>query len=308
MRLRIGSFWMIMVPLLPFQAIAAIRKESSDVYLKKVIQELQTFNGPVSLDPNELQADPLALVSFHNNKNQKVLRNQYWKSGLDHHQFDHNQYPGSQIQPISINKIDNDLLELDTSNQHILSRPQANNKSWKEDATGAIGLTNVQLAAMYGTAFQKGAPVGLVPLTTALLSGKTPRVTSTHLEIPSSQYQYSYYFVPLKSFGTELINNHGYKTIPDSIIEDPEVMESQKQMTNPLFAAVSSFIGMALLFMAGVLIFPKLGGFVPRDQQDDFLHLVQTVTEAIDKKSPLTGRSRKSFTNWSFRKRNISEI
>ena len=93
---------------------------------------------------------------------------------------------------------------------------------------------------------------------------------------------------------------------PDNINEDSEVMESKKQMTNPLFVAVSSFIGMALLFMVGVLIFPKLGGFRPREQQDDFLQLVQIVAEAIDKKNPLTGRSRKSFTNWSFRKRNIS--
>ena len=115
---RIGSpLWMIMVPLLPFQAIDAINKESSDVYLKKVIQELQTFNGHVSSIPNGVKTEHLASVSFHNNKNNQELRNQYWKSGPNYHQFDHNQYPGNQIQPISINKIDNDLVELETNNQ-----------------------------------------------------------------------------------------------------------------------------------------------------------------------------------------------
>ena len=71
----------------------------------------------------------------------------------------------------------------------------------------------MQLAAMYQNALHKGAPVGLMPLTTSILSGNTPKVTSTHLEIPSPQSQYSYYFFPLDSFDNELRNNHGYKTI-----------------------------------------------------------------------------------------------
>ena len=93
---------------------------------------------------------------------------------------------------------------------------------------------------------------------------------------------------------------------PDDKKEDSEVMESQKQMTNPLFVALSSFIGMALLFMVGVLFFPKFTGFSPRNQQDDMLQLAMIVIEAIDRKNSLTGRSRKSFTSWSFRKRSIS--
>lgn len=289
-----------MVPLIPFPGIVAIKEESSDVYLKKVIQELQTFNGPGSHHPNGVLSNSLPSVSFPISENNEVFNYNYWKTAPYHYQYDYSQYPSNQI---NIEKIDRDFVGLDSKNQFV-SRPQAIGKPWRGDASGTFGLTNIHLAAMYENALQKGAPVGLVPLTTALSSGKSPKVTSTHLEIPSAQSQYSYYFFPLKSFGNELRNNYGYKTIPDNIKEGTELMETQKEMANPLFVAVSGFIGMALLFMVGVLLFPKIRAFVPREQQDDLLQLAKIVTKAIHR-NPLMGRSRKSFTNWSFRKRNI---
>ena len=108
---------MMMVPLLPLQAINAIIEESSDVYLKKVIQELQLFNSPVSANLNGVLPNTLDSVSIHNVKNSEALRNQYWKTVPDYNQFDHHQYPGNQIQPLSINKIDNNFIELDNNNQ-----------------------------------------------------------------------------------------------------------------------------------------------------------------------------------------------
>ncbi|XP_043483319.1 uncharacterized protein LOC122511861 [Leptopilina heterotoma] len=302
---RIGSsLWMIIMPLLPLHAINAIDKESSDVYLKTVMNELQTFNNPLFHNQYEISSSSSPPDHSHSKislrNGQKVgggsIHNRYWKTSPDYYQFDYNQYPGNQI---SIKKIDNDF-PIVTNNQGIVSRPQAINKSWKEEA---LGLTKIQLAAMYEKALQKGSPVGFAPLTTSLLAEQAPKVTSSNqLEIPYSP-QYSYYFFPLKSFGNELRNNYGYKTIPDNVMQETKIMETNKEMTNPLFVAVSSFIGMALLFMMGVLIFPQVRNFIPRNQQnDDLLQLTKIVFEAIDnRRNPFMGRSRKNFT----RKRNI---
>lgn len=61
---------------------------------------------------------------------------------------------------------------------------------------------------------------------------------------------------------------------------------SQKQLSNPLFIAISTFVSMALLFMVGILFLPKLhqyGIFSTRGIQDDFLYLTNIVMGAIDK-------------------------
>lgn len=292
------------MPLLPLHAI---NKESSDVYLKSVMNELQTFNNPLFHNQYKISSSSSPSTDNSHSKislrnGQKVggsIHNRYWKTSPDYYQFDYNQYPGNQI---SIKKIDNNL-PIVTNNQGIVSRPQTINNSWKEKKEEALGLTKIQLAAMYEKALQKGSPVGFAPLMTSLLAEQAPKVTSSNqLELPYSP-QYSYYFFPLKSFGNELRNNYGYKTIPDNVMQETKIMETNKEMTNPLFVAVSSFIGMALLFMMGVLIFPQVRNFIPRSQQnDDLLQLTKIVFEAIDNsRNPHTGRSRKNFT----RKRNI---
>ena len=59
--------------------------------------------------------------------------------------------------------------------------------------------------------------------------------------------------------------------------------ESQKDIGNPLFMAISGFVGMAVLFMIGVILFPRLGGFNSRfSNESDFLDLTKKIGEAID--------------------------
>lgn len=68
-------------------------------------------------------------------------------------------------------------------------------------------------------------------------------------------------------------------------------MESnQKQLMNPLFMAIGTFISMAVLFMMGVLFLPKLPHFDlfnARVADDDFLRLTAFVTNAIDRHNVL---------------------
>ncbi|XP_039315189.1 uncharacterized protein LOC120359855 [Solenopsis invicta] len=96
---------------------------------------------------------------------------------------------------------------------------------------------------------------------------------------------YNYYFFPLKSFASELQRDHQTAMVP--IYAATDTAEStQKQLMNPLFVAIGTFISMALLFMMGVLFLPKLpqlGLFNARvADNDDFLHLTTLVMNAID--------------------------
>lgn len=71
-------------------------------------------------------------------------------------------------------------------------------------------------------------------------------------------------------------------------MENPE--NTQKQLMNPLFVAIGTFISMALLFMMGVLFFPKLPHFElfnARVADDDFQRLTAFVTNAIDRRNML---------------------
>lgn len=60
--------------------------------------------------------------------------------------------------------------------------------------------------------------------------------------------------------------------------------ESQKQMViNPLFMAISGFLGMAVVFMLGVLVMPRLfPDFKSRFAHDELLDLTKTVSDAIE--------------------------
>lgn len=64
------------------------------------------------------------------------------------------------------------------------------------------------------------------------------------------------------------------------------VEESQKQAANPLFVAISGFVGVAVLFMVGVILMPRIfGDFHFRngdEDDDDFLDLTKTINEAMD--------------------------
>ena len=64
---------------------------------------------------------------------------------------------------------------------------------------------------------------------------------------------------------------------------------TQKQLMNPLFIAIGTFISMALLFMMGVLFLPKLPHLELFNARlvnnDDFLRLTTFVMNAIDERN-----------------------
>lgn len=57
---------------------------------------------------------------------------------------------------------------------------------------------------------------------------------------------------------------------------------SEKQIANPLFMAISGFIGMALIFMASVLFLPRFDNFGARNSSGEFLQLTKVAWEAIE--------------------------
>lgn len=68
------------------------------------------------------------------------------------------------------------------------------------------------------------------------------------------------------------------------------VESTQKEVTNPLFVAIGTFISLALLFMMSVLFLPKIPHFElfnARVADDDLLRLTTFVTNAIDKSNVL---------------------
>ncbi|CAG5077018.1 Protein of unknown function [Cotesia congregata] len=140
-----------------------------------------------------------------------------------------------------------------------------------------------EVSQYYSQALQSGNAINLPGLKNSLESGQIPTVVGNHLHIPDSsqqQQQFAYYFYPLKSFMDTL-----------------QIQESQKQIIiNPLFMAISSFVGMALVFMFGVIVLPRiLGEFRSRVVHDELLDLTTTVNAAIDKYELTTTRPKTPF-------------
>ncbi|KAH0558056.1 uncharacterized protein LOC123271407 isoform X1 [Cotesia glomerata] len=162
-----------------------------------------------------------------------------------------------------------------------------------------LGFTKNELAMMYNQALQSGNAINLPGLKNSLESGQIPTIVGNHLHIPDSsqqQQQFAYYFYPLRSFMDTLQSNNGYKTIND-LTPQQSVQESQKQIIiNPLFMAISSFVGMALVFMFGVIVLPRiLGEFRSRVVHDELLNLTTNVNAAIDKYELTTTRPKTPF-------------
>lgn len=153
-------------------------------------------------------------------------------------------------------------------------------------------LTRAKLAALYKQALEKGSAISVAALTQALNAAggngnATPQVG--HLQLPVKYPLHNYYFFPLKSFASELQeDNHHQQAALVPMYAATETAEStQKQLMNPLFVAIGTFISMALLFMMGVLFLPKLPHFNAqlfnaRVADDDFLRLTTFVMNAID--------------------------
>ena len=163
-------------------------------------------------------------------------------------------------------------------------------------------LTRAKLAALYKQALEKGSAISVAALTQALNAAggngnATPQVGQ--LQLPVKYPLYNYYFFPLKSFASELQGDHHQQqaALVPMYAATETAENTQKQLMNPLFVAIGTFISMALLFMMGVLFLPKLPHFElfnARVADDDFLRLTTFVMNAID------GRNRwRNFTTAS---------
>ncbi|XP_066594150.1 uncharacterized protein [Prorops nasuta] len=316
--------WMIAVNNIA-RGVSTTTTESSAEYLQKVMIELQQLNIPGTQNTYEqrLAASRLnyrQLMTGANNQQQhnrpavgkisvvipskasifsdlgkKVHNFQVSESSKLHDigGIDYSVKPTESVvlpDILSADKADLEHGLAESSQQYYQVRASA-------PSPAVLGYTRAELATMYKNALEKGSAVSLASLTNALQNGKTPKVTSTHLELPSVaavQPMYQYYFFPFKTFAAELQKSHGYKTIPTSVGQYVPVVqaaaseESPKQVSNPLFVAISTFVAMALLFMMGILFLPKIhfgtfGAFQARGMQDDLELLSNIIATAIQR-------------------------
>ncbi|KAK0084717.1 hypothetical protein PV325_006526 [Microctonus aethiopoides] len=264
----------------------AMTTESSKDYLRKVMMELQQLNTPPPLSASIYSSMKFPSKRLSGSKSDSSPAVVYNNNNKHHH------YP-SQIDVMDTAGTNHQQYQHQFSTPIVVPEPL-------NTVGGPIGFTKNQLATIYKQALESGSSMSLSALKSALESGHYPSVTSNQLQIPIPQQQlYTYHFYPLKSFMEKLQDNNGYKTLNDLIPHPPGAFHgSNKQVIiNPLFMAVSSFIGMALLFMFGVIFLPRVfGEFKSRVVHDEFLNLTKTVTEAIDNYNLTTMRPKTRFS------------
>ncbi|KAL6435057.1 hypothetical protein ACFW04_005272 [Cataglyphis niger] len=260
--------------------------ETSGEYLQKAMIELQELNVPSNS------------ITLHD----RLSANHYQYAG---YQDDYSQ--------------DNEHRKLSTNNAHQNIRHQEKpivNNAFAEQAQSAANnivqyyairdsaaaasypkvkqpeplvLTRAKLAALYKQALEKGSAISVATLTQALnAAGGNGNAQVGHLQLPVKYPLYNYYFFPLKSFASELQGDHHHQqaALVPMYAATESTENTQKQLMNPLFLAIGTFISMAVLFMMGVLFLPKLPHFdlfnARVADNDDFLHLTTFVMNAID--------------------------
>ncbi|XP_029175823.1 uncharacterized protein LOC114944194 [Nylanderia fulva] len=265
--------------------------ETSGEYLQKAMIELQELNVPSNS------------ITMHD----RLAANHYQYAG----------YKGNYNQDKAHRKLSTSNAHQDIRQQE---KPSANNNALPDQAQSAANnivqyyavrdsvpatsypkvkpqeplvLTRAKLAAMYKQALEKGSAISVAALTQALNAAggngnATPQVG--HLQLPVKYPLYNYYFFPLKSFASELQGDHHHQqaAIVPMYAATETAENTQKQLMNPLFVAIGTFISMALLFMMGVLFLPKLPhlAFNARvADNDDFPRLTTFVMNAIDRRN-----------------------
>ncbi|XP_029042360.1 uncharacterized protein LOC114875811 isoform X1 [Osmia bicornis bicornis] len=254
--------------------------ESSEEYLQKVMFQLQEFNVPSSVNVY----DRLSWRNNHKNVPTYENKQNYQRINKNERQNGNYKNQSAQRYNVPINeKIEFHRADFENSLPYYPSQPSTIIKVQEPEV---LGYTRAELAAMYKNALDKGSTVSLSSLTNAVSSGEMPQVTQTHAEFPVNQPLYQYYFFPLKTFMSEFKRNHGYKTIPEPAFDNKVAAQvTQTQLSHPLFAAISTFVTMAIVFMMSVLFLPKLTQldiFHARSIQDDFFYLSNIVKNAIE--------------------------
>ncbi|XP_014472733.1 PREDICTED: uncharacterized protein LOC106743421 [Dinoponera quadriceps] len=271
--------------------------ESSGEYLQKVMIELQELNVP----SNVVTHDRLSMNPDFNHADYQDSRTQYnsYRKLSAHNNAHQELQPNAHqnVQKSAANLPAEDMAQLASNNilQYYAVRDSdatAANYPKVKQPEQPLAYTRMDLAALYKKALERGSAISLSALAQTLNAaggGNVPQV-STQLRLPLKYPMYNYYFFPLKSFASELQRDHHQTSAIGPIYAATENMEntengSQKQLVNPLFVAIGTFISMALLFMMGVLFLPKLPHFQlfnARVVDDDFQRLTAFVTNAMD--------------------------
>ncbi|XP_034937084.1 uncharacterized protein [Chelonus insularis] len=283
----INAIKLVLVILLVF-SLNVKSLESSEDYLKNVMVELQGLKSSpsfVQVYPNVHDTHYLAGKRLSGSNSISSIPNAV-PAVIYHENVPKIQtirFTPKKVEPV-------DMMESASSNQYYQQVPRPIIVPEPSKLDSPLGYTKNELAAMYKQALESGSAINLSVLKNTLDSGQIPSIVDNHLQFPTNQQAaYAYYFYPLKTFINNLQDNYGYKTISDYYPHhSSSVLDSQKQIViNPLFMAISSFVGMALLFMFGVIVLPRIfGEFRSRLVHDELMDLTKTVTEAIDNYSP----------------------
>ncbi|XP_054001224.1 uncharacterized protein LOC128888416 [Hylaeus anthracinus] len=252
------------------------KTQTSGEYLRNVMIELQDFNVP----------SPVNIYEKHvyNDKNKQNYATQRINMNAQENTRQHRNQSFPHYNILLNDKIHLNRIDSATPSRYYQSYSPSITKMQEPEA---LGYTRAQLAAMYKNALEKGSTMSLSSLTNALSAVDIPQATDTRVELSGKQPLYQYYFFPLKTFMSEFKKDHGYKTIPAPAFDNTEAAQTtQTQLSNPLFVAISTFVTMAIVFMMSVLFLPKLSQLDilhSRAIQDDFFHLSNIVTNAIER-------------------------
>ncbi|KAL7294794.1 hypothetical protein TKK_0011726 [Trichogramma kaykai] len=240
--------------------------ESSSSYLRNVVSELQRFHGiEPKTKPPPRRRPPMVMTPVTTAR--PIFRQ-----------------PPTRLEP-------------QPSQQQIIQqkRPMAT----PQQNPSVLGFTPAQLATMYRTALEQGSPLRYDDLVTSInrylpkilgLDGNEinqnsvePPMTAAaanlpyHLTPPQVDQKYAYYFYPLDTFRHELVDSHGYRTLPPARPYDfygnrhygdlvpaesirlpmTAAATTATSSTNPIIVGLSSFLGMALFFIVSLFVYPR---------------------------------------------------
>ncbi|XP_046746594.1 uncharacterized protein LOC124411498 [Diprion similis] len=268
--------------------------ESSAEYLFNVMNQLQEHNRPSPVSVDRTTGPGSDFNYFNNNGLQPNSNNQQLPKEILQTQkpavYDYHRYANNQkkkvLPDLSVTMNDDQPFAESISPYYQVPAPQTILKPVqivKEPAP--LGLTRKDLAILYNKALQQGSPLSLSLVQNSLPPGQVPQIIGNQLRLNSGPPGYYYYFYPLKSFMNELQINQGYNAIHHNVKPqhaDLTAASSEKQVANPLFMAISGFIGMALIFMASVLFLPKIENFASRNSSNEYFQLSKVAWDAIE--------------------------
>ncbi|XP_019868879.2 uncharacterized protein LOC109597556 isoform X2 [Aethina tumida] len=162
----------------------------------------------------------------------------------------------------------------------------------KTDQVPPLSLTKGELAALYENAVSKGDTIKLnagdnsfVHAAVAELDGTESNSNSGSSGNSDDSGGYYYYYYPIKSFIDELSSKQSHNINISHAKGDME--EKKTKAMEPLFMAISGFIGMAVMFVMSIFWFPRLktttGGITKKtSKQEKITDIARIALSAIE--------------------------